>query len=477
MEYVEQDPEIYAWPIALATGFEAVSRLVETPASVIAEVQSPLETGVLYDATTEPTFGTALVDLAANRRKLKGRATTLSALPMTASRHLAAAIEGQPARPGDAEQSNTSMVFGDQVIVKMMRRVDPGPNPEVEVGRFLTERAGFEHSAPLLGALEVSMNGKSAAFAVVHRYVPNLGDAWSHTLTSLSLVYEQVAARRAELGRPPARSHPLDIGDEELDVGWGLAGVLLHEAALLGQRTGEMHLALASVPDDPDFALQPLSTLYQRSLYQSTRSSIRNNFNLLRRRRSSLTPAQVELADMVLEREHDLLEDLRSVTTEKIDAVRLRIHGDYHLGQVLFTGNDFVIIDFEGEPQRPLSERRIKRLGLRDVAGMLRSYQYTSQMALREAMEGGVEELDHAAHLEDWADALARWLAAAFLRGYLGTVEGTPIVPDNREHVRRLLDTLLLDKAAYELGYELNNRPDWVDIPLRGLLLASTDHG
>ena len=477
VDYLEQDPEIYAWPIALATGFEAVSRLVETPASVIAEVQSPLDTGVLYDATTEPTFGTALVDLAANRRKLKGRATTLSALPMTASRHLAAAIEGQPARPGGAEQSNTSMVFGDQVIVKMMRRVDPGPNPEVEVGRFLTERAGFEHSAPLLGALEVSMNGKSAAFAVVHRFVPNLGDAWSHTLTSLSLVYEQVAARRAELGRPPARSHPLDIGDEELDVGWGLAGVLLHEATLLGQRTGEMHLALASVPDDPDFALQPLSTLYQRSLYQSTRSSIRNNFNLLRRRRSSLTPSQVELADMVLEREHDLLEDLRSVTTDKIDAVRLRIHGDYHLGQVLFTGNDFVIIDFEGEPQRPLSERRIKRLGLRDVAGMLRSYQYTSQMALREAMEGGVEELDHAAHLEDWADALARWLAAAFLRGYLGTVEGTPIVPDNREHVRRLLDTLLLDKAAYELGYELNNRPDWVDIPLRGLLLASSDHG
>jgi len=108
---------------------------------------------------------------------------------------------------------------------------------------------------------------------------------------------------------------------------------------------------------------------------------------------------------------------------------------------------------------------------------MLRSYQYTSQMALREAMEGGVEEPDHAAHLADWADALARWLASAFLRGYLGSVEGTPIVPADRQHVRRLLDTLLLDKAAYELGYELNNRPDWVDIPLRGLLLASTDHG
>jgi maltose alpha-D-glucosyltransferase/alpha-amylase len=178
-----------------------------------------------------------------------------------------------------------------------------------------------------------------------------------------------------------------------------------------------------------------------------------------------------------LAREHDLLEDLLSITTEKIDAVRLRVHGDYHLGQVLFTGDDFVIIDFEGEPQRPLSERRIKRLGLRDVAGMLRSYQYTTQMALRAALEGGVEEPDHADALAEWADGLARWLAASFLRGYLATVEDTPIVPAEPTHLRRLLDTLVLDKAAYELGYELNNRPDWVDIPLRGLLLASTAYG
>ena len=127
---------------------------------------------------------------------------------MTASRQLKSAIDGQPARPGNTEQSNTSMIFGDQIIVKMMRRVDPGPNPELEVGRFLTERAGFEHSAPLLGALEVSMNGKAAVFAVVHRYVPNLGDAFSHTVTSLSLVYEQVAAHRVELGRPPSPQPP-----------------------------------------------------------------------------------------------------------------------------------------------------------------------------------------------------------------------------------------------------------------------------
>ncbi|HET9202214.1 MAG TPA: maltose alpha-D-glucosyltransferase [Acidimicrobiia bacterium] len=477
IDYVEGDPEVYAFPIAVSVGVDSERRLLEAPTSVIAEVVGRAETGLLYDASAEPAFGLALTRLAAQRKKLKGKETVVSALPMAASRGLAEAIDGQPARPGHGEQSNTSVMFGDQVVLKLFRRFDAGPNPEVEVGRFLTESSRFENAAQTMGALEVSMNGRKAAFAVFHRFVPSLGDAWSHTLDALSMVYEQVAARRDELGSAPAVPHPLEVGDDELDVMRDLIGIPLHEARLLGQRTAEMHLALASATDDPAFTPERLSTLYQRSLYQSTRSSIRTSFNLLRRRRSHLTPEQEDLADSVLGLESTILDDLRSITTEKIDAVRFRIHGDYHLGQVLFTGNDFVIIDFEGEPQRPISERRIKRLGLRDVAGMIRSYQYTTQMALREAMKSGVEEPGHTVHLAEWGDALARWLAAAFLRGYLATTEGTPLIPVDHGHLKLLLDTLVLDKAAYELSYELNNRPDWVDIPLRGLLLSSTASG
>jgi maltose alpha-D-glucosyltransferase/alpha-amylase len=477
VEYVEQDPEVYAIPLALATGVDAERLLLDTPAAAIAEIEAGTETGVLYDAMYDPALVASLIKLAAGRKKLRGESSTLGAVSMANSRRLASEIAGLPVRVGGPEQSNTSVVFGEQLIMKLLRRIEPGPNPEVEVGRFLTEHTRFGHTAAARGGLSLEIGGAQAAFAVVQDYVPNLGDAWSHTLDSLALIFERVAARRAELGRPPRPKHPLEIGDDELDQVRELMGIPLYEASLLGQRTGEMHLALISVPDDPVFAPQQLTTLYQRSLYQTTRSSIKNSFSLLRRRRSRLTPAQAELADLVLGREHDLLEDLRSITTEKIDAVRLRVHGDYHLGQVLYTGDDFVIIDFEGEPQRPLSERRIKRLGLRDVAGMLRSYQYTTQMALRAALEGGVEEPEHADTLAEWADGLARWLAASFLRGYLATVEGTPIVPAEPAHLRRLLDTLVLDKAAYELGYELNNRPDWVDIPLRGLLLASTAYG
>jgi maltose alpha-D-glucosyltransferase/alpha-amylase len=477
VDYVEQEPEIYAFPLGVATGFDAERKLLDDPTSVIAEVVAGDESGLLVDASTDPGFGTALVRLAANRKKLKGKTAIVSALPLAASRGLVGKISDQPARPGHGEQSNTSVVFGDRLVLKMFRRFDPGPNPEVEVGRHLTEGARFENAAPTMGALEVAIDGRTAAFAVLHGYVPNLGDAWSHTLAALSLVYEQVAARRAELGPAPAARHPLEVDDDELDLMRDLIGIPLHEARLLGQRTAEMHLALASVTEDPDFAPQKLSTLYQRSLYQSTRSSIRTSFNLLERRRKHLTPVQNELADAVIGLQSKILDDLRSITTDKIDTVRFRIHGDYHLGQVLFTGNDFVIIDFEGEPQRPMSERRIKRLGLRDVAGMIRSYQYTTQMALRVALNSGVEEPGHADHLAEWGDALARWLAAAFLRGYVATTEGTPLIPPDPEHMKRLLDTLVLDKAAYELSYELNNRPDWVDIPLRGLLLASTAYG
>jgi maltose alpha-D-glucosyltransferase/alpha-amylase len=390
---------------------------------------------------------------------------------------LAGEVKDEQVKVGGVEQSNTSMIFGEKLIMKLFRKIEPGPNPEVEVGRFLTERTEFANTAPTCGVVNVELRSQQAAFAVVERFVPSHGDAWSHMLGSLGLIFEQVAAHLEELGRPPPAVHPLEITDVELDGARLLMGVTLLETALLGQRTGEMHLALASAPNDPAFAPERLTTLYQRALYQSTRASIRTSFGLLRRRRAKLTPTEAELADVVLGREQELLQELRSITTEKIDVSRIRIHGDYHLGQVLFTGNDFVVIDFEGEPQRPLSERRIKRLALRDVAGMLRSFQYTTLMALRAAIDTGLGEAEHAEELAGWADAVYRWLGSAFLRGYLETVEGSNLVPEDKRQLRWLLDALLLDKAAYELEYELNNRPDWVEIPLRGLLLASTAYG
>jgi maltose alpha-D-glucosyltransferase/alpha-amylase len=230
-----------------------------------------------------------------------------------------------------------------------------------------------------------------------------------------------------------------------------------------------MHLALASDPTHPVFAPEPMSTLQQRSVYQSIRSTVRTSLGMLRRRRSKLQTDATDLIDRAVASEGEILDRLKSITAERIDCDRIRIHGDFHLGQVLFTGNDFFIIDFEGEPQRPLSQRRLKRLALRDVAGMIRSYHYAVVMALRQVAEAGIDENSRTA-LGRWADGIHRWLSAAFLAGYLEAVDGSRVVPSDPQHLRLLLDALIVEKAAYELEYEVNNRPDWVEIPLEGIL-------
>ncbi|MGA8039198.1 MAG: maltose alpha-D-glucosyltransferase [Acidimicrobiia bacterium] len=474
VEYLGREAETYVIPLALATGIEAGRLAGESPGSVIAEVRSGSESGLLYDATIDPDFVKALVGLSSGRKKVKGRVLTISANGTRGGRAMAAEVIDEAVRVGDAEQTNTSIVIGERYIIKMIRKLEPGANPEVELGEFLRDRAGFEHTSRIRGVVEVADSSSRALLALIQDFVPNEGDAWSHTSNSIILALEHISAQRNELGSPPRPRHPLDVTERELETARNVLGPLYHEAALLGRRTAEMHLALASDPDDPVFKPERLTTLYQRSLYQSVRSSVRSSFALLRKQRSRLTPGQLELADLALVKEMALLQDLRSITREKIDARRIRVHGDYHLGQVLFTGNDFVIIDFEGEPMRALSERRIKRLGLRDVAGMLRSYQYTSLMSLRTMIEAGAGEPGDEEWLAEWADAINRWLAAAFLHGYLDTAEGHSIVPANEIHLRWLLDALLVEKAAYELEYELNNRPDWVDIPLRGILAAAT---
>jgi maltose alpha-D-glucosyltransferase/alpha-amylase len=258
-----------------------------------------------------------------------------------------------------------------------------------------------------------------------------------------------------------------------MTLGREIMGSTLLEAELLGTRTGELHLALGSDHSMRDFAPEPLSALQQKSLYQAIRSSVRSSMGLLRRRRGRLDEADQSLADRALAAEAEILAHLKKLTAEKIEVDRIRIHGDYHLGQVLNTGRDFVIIDFEGEPLRPLTQRRLKRIGLRDVAGMLRSYHYAMSMASRRVTEESGLGEEQSQALAAWAHALYRWAGSAFLTGYLDVAGGTPIVPSDDSHTRGLLDVFLVEKAAYELEYELNNRPDWVGIPLRGILETS----
>ncbi|HKJ93034.1 MAG TPA: phosphotransferase, partial [Longimicrobiales bacterium] len=289
-------------------------------------------------------------------------------------------------------------------------------------------------------------------------------------LDSLSSYYERIAAQKPEPPElAPGTAALLErAAGEPPESVRELAGAYLESARLIGVRTAEMHATLASVADNPDFAPEPFSALYQRSLYQSMRNQVGRVLNTLNRSLPALPPALQEEARSVLELRGAILTRLRRLVGEKMTGSRIRTHGDYHLGQVLYTGRDFVIIDFEGEPARALTERRLKRSPLRDVAGMLRSFHYAAHAAL---MSEELRGLAHAGELngtDQWAQYWTQWVGAAFLGAYLETA-GAGFLPTRRRDLELLLDAHLLEKAVYELGYELNNRPDWTRIPVRGI--------
>ncbi len=350
--------------------------------------------------------------------------------------------------------------------------MENGTNPDLEVGRFLTEKH-FPNIPALAGWLEyVRRNGERLTVGILTEYLPNAKDAWEFTLDSLDRYFERIRAIPSERRILPAvpgwEGSWREKGPPEIVV--SLVGTYIESARLLGQRTGELHIALSSETENRDFTPEAFSPFYQRALFQSLRNLVVQNFSVLRRQLDKLPAATQALAQQALQGEHEIIRRLRSVYETRLPAKRIHCHGDFHLGQVLYTGRDFIIIDFEGEPTRSLGERRIKRSPLQDVAGMIRSFDYASHVALAKQLEVGVLHEDNLPHVEPWAAFWYRWSSEAYLRSYLDVVQDTGLLPRSFHDAKVLLDAHMLGKLAYEVGYELNNRPAWVRIPLLGLL-------
>ncbi len=270
-----------------------------------------------------------------------------------------------------------------------------------------------------------------------------------------------------------AHAAPIVLAEFELPrVAHDVAEGSLRTAELLGQRVAELHLALGNHSPDPSFAPEPTTTLYLRSSYQSMRNLERRTLGLVRRRLATLAEEDRANAEELLERQSEVTARLRAVTDIKKPGMRTRYHGDLHLGQVLHSGPDFVIIDFEGEPMRSLADRRIKRSPMRDVAGLLRSFDYARHVAIRDAIERGLadEAGDAREILETWGQCWYSWVAASFVRSYLATSGGASHLPPLPEDTATLLEIYMLEKAIYELGYEMSSRPDWAGVPLQGVL-------
>jgi maltose alpha-D-glucosyltransferase/alpha-amylase len=471
VSYTEGLPELYMLPLAFATGDEEGSIRTTGPRGVIANIAVENKVGILYDAVYGEPFRQALFRLFARRKRVRAGEDELH-FPVNAAYEALVGDqqEAQTSKVLSAEQSNTSLVFDGKLFLKLYRKVDTIANPDVEINRFLSEKAGFEYIPRFLGSIELrKASGASLTLGILQELVPNQGDAWEYIGDVVQRYFERVLQQRhQEVHLPMIDSlvEPVRFQRDARDVAGTDRRGVRGTHPLLGQRTAEMHIALASEPNEKGFELDPYSLHYQRSLFSSLQSLVRGTYQTLDKRLKNL-PEQVRPRPKRCSTCVPTCSRRSNASTRtRSRPVKTRTHGDYHLGQVLFTGKDFTILDFEGEPARPFSERRLKRSPLRDVAGMVRSFHYAAFYGL---IQNPAVRPEDVPYLETWAEQWFHYVSGFFMQAYLERTKGSPFIPANQEDFDILMQTFLLEKAIYELGYELNNRPDWVRIPLRGI--------
>jgi maltose alpha-D-glucosyltransferase/alpha-amylase len=477
VDYGDGGSDRYILPLAMMSGAEAEAIEQHHGNAVLSRITGARK-GILFDGLFDDSLCTLLVDIVEERREIVMRHGRIHAAPEPATADARDAAR-TPIRRGTPDQSNTSVIFGWHRIMKVFRRVEPGPNPDVEIGRFLTA-AGFARVPPLFGAATYTVDDEQpCSIVMLERFVSNQGNAWEVTIAELGRYFDRIAAlpqlpgshdgvREWMRGSSPA---PPDAIAEAL-------GPYGFTAEVLGRRTGELHVALAADSSDPAFGIEAFSAADVKAAVTAMRTHAVEQLGLVertlprlddrRRQPEGTAPSRSgQLAAEVLALRNDLLQQFEALLKVRDAGGRIRCHGDYHLGQILVTEGDVMIIDFEGEPARSIAERRARSSPLRDVAGMLRSFSYAALTGLGAAAQTRPEGAER---LTPWADLWERWVAAVFLRAYLAATRGASFLPPYEDDVETILHAFVIDKAMYELGYELNNRPDWVHIPLTGLL-------
>jgi maltose alpha-D-glucosyltransferase / alpha-amylase len=430
----------------------------------LAQLRQSRKEGTLVDALSQDGFALAFID-AINREAtvpLEGGEIRCRKTPVF---DRSAVPERFTVRRAGTEQSNSSVFFEEYGMLKLYRRLQPGPHPEVEMSRFLVESAGFANTPPLLATLEIAVDGATGreehALGVLFGFVRNQGDGWTQALNYLARYLDDALIAGGE-----DRS---DLADPDV--------FFLMLARQLGIRTAEMHRALAEhAGDQPDFIPEPLTPEDIAEWRDDLAAAAAHMLSSLERGRGRLPIATRDIADRVLALRDVLFERIVRLIPDTVEAQKTRYHGDFHLGQVIVVQNDFFIIDFEGEPARPLASRRLKSSPLRDVAGMIRSFDYAAVAAVRQLAEARPAAEPRMTQL---AEAWRQRAVDGFRAAYRKTMRGCAAYPASKKQARQMTAFFVLEKAVYEVSYELANRPAWVDIPLKGILgiLARTERG
>jgi maltose alpha-D-glucosyltransferase/alpha-amylase len=477
IQYTEGVSELYQLPLAFyIVQHEEDLRHIDKK-GIIGKLVIGNDEGVLIDAVYDESFRNILFTNLQKGKKIKVGTDQL-VFNTTVKANFKSENEIH-SKILNAEQSNTSLIYNGKYFMKLYRKVDNTINPDLELTRFLTEKALFPNVPNFLGDISLFHKDKSlTVMALLQDAVPNQGDAWEYTKDAIQRYFERVLIQPKSEVVPELSadlSTPLTFQEISPSLQDLIGYIFAERIFLLGKRTGEMHQALAGHPQDPNFSPEAFSLHYQRSLFSSLQSLTRGAFQSLRQNLKNLPDGIREEAEEVLHMKDQVLKMFKRIFSHKITTMKIRNHGDYHLGQVLWTGKDFVIIDFEGEPARAYSERRLKRSPLRDVAGMIRSFHYASYSTLLQDQFGTQKQEEG---MRDWAEVWFHHISRFFIQGYLEQVKGQDFLPQEEGDLKILLDTFLLEKAVYELNYELNNRPDWVLIPLRGIksIINRYDH-
>jgi len=471
VHFKEGDDERYLLPLTFEP-FHSDKEAGDVKKSALCILATPKNEGYIADASRSETFRSMLLQIVSGKRVLKGRVGTLRGLPGKKFRNLAGRdLPHQPSHPLQVEQSNSSIIYGDRIFCKLYRKLEEGSNPEIEMLQFITDKTVFRNIPLFAGAIEYE--GKDPApvtIALMQSYTQNVSDGWKYVLSAAGHFFRHIIGVGVIPGNSSFNSHQslLSLTNRSIPALFRerSGGLFYDMISLLGERTAQMHLSLATAQDDARFNPEPFSPLYQRSLYQSLQSMVSRNLQLLKMQLVTIDETITKEATAVVNAESALLRYARAMLSIPFSSQKIRIHGDYHLGQVLFTGKDFTIIDFEGEPARPIGERKLKYSCFRDIAGMVRSLHYAAYASV--FLDRSLTEKDTAS-IEPWIEKWFMCAAGTFLESYFKTADGAAFIPNTVDMRQSMLDIYLLEKAVYELGYELNNRPAWTIIPLKGI--------
>lgn len=441
--------EIYYFPI-----YATKNRQPEKDCDAILDIKLDGETAYLYDAFSDIRFCAYLLKLIRHKKQVRSLKGVFSFYPTETLEKIDEKLDESKIKLISTEQSNTSINYSNSLIMKNFRNIEYGLNPDFEISYFLTKEADLKNIPALMGYIEYQNQDKmTATAAVLQEFITNQGDCWSYTLIQLEQIL-RTAMRNCRIREENAIKNAIkDFSKEFID-----------EMYRLGEVTGEFHKALTTDCDDNNFKAEVVTAEDAEHWYCYMVTSVDSILDKIKKKLYTYPKDTQKKVSLILDKKCILIEKLKNLQELKnVNQKKIRIHGDYHLGQVLKTQEDFVILDFEGEPIKTLEERRAKFLPQKDLAGMLRSFNYATNTCLYELPGIDEEEL---ANLKNWADTWEKLVSEAFLNGYFDIMKDQI---EDMDSFQKILTAYQIDKAIYELDYEINNRPDWLKIPVEYL--------